>query len=393
MYPEIGETALPSNKIKSKTFSLPVYFFGVLYFIYYLKRTFWVASNEFLFNLFDVVEWPIYVFTFFSAIIKGKYKFRDLILMFGVVCVFLLGYASTGYAEFLKAMMIIIALKDVNYKELFNSMYQILLASILLTVILYIMGVSDAGVQRRGASAFGYAQANSVGYVLMTLTLLTIVRKNKIDSRNKLVLALLNLVGFIIADSRTGFYLACVALLFSNDKMYSFIKKKQVIQKFLAILPMILLGVTLFTAVLYQGNSYIQKIDGLFSSRIAMNSYILKKIGISLFGHPFEYHGEVIYNPVTQGWSHYLTIDSAYMCLIIEFGLLITIVIGIAYYKLIRKLLKCYAIDIVLVMSILSLYGFTESSLLSIYAAFPFLLLLNESIITRNLEENIEDDT
>ena len=370
MYLGTGETTLPLKKTKSITNSLSIFFFGILYFIYYLKKTHLVASSPVVFNILDYAEWPIYFFVFFNVITKAKYRARDLILIFCVGCIFLLGYVSTGYAELLKAVMIIVALKNVDYHKLFD-------------VMLYLLGLSDAGIQRRGASALGYAQANSVGYVLMALILLTIVRKDKVSLWNKFLLALLNLVGFIIADSKTGFLLACFALLFSNNKIYVFIKRNRFIQNIITVLPVILMIFTIMTAVFYESSAFVQGMDVLFNTRISMNHYILMNKGIALLGQATEYHGyiaEAIYNAVTQSWSHYMTIDSAYADLIIEFGLLATIIIGIAYFKLMKKMFKYDAVNIAFVMTIVSLYGITESSIISIYVAFPFLLLLNDKL-------------
>ena len=191
MYLETGETVLPLKKTSSTTISLSLFFFGILYFIYCCKKTYLVVSTPFIFNILDFAEWPIYIFIFINAIIKSKYKVRYLMLIFCAGCIFLLGFASTGYAELLKALMIIVALKNFDYHKLFDVMYRILTFSIVFTVVLYLLGISDAGVQRRGASSLGYSQANAVGYVLMALTLLIIVRKDKVSSWNKVILALL----------------------------------------------------------------------------------------------------------------------------------------------------------------------------------------------------------
>ncbi len=378
---ETNEKAMPLKRTKTSTISLTIFCFGILYLIYLLKRIYLVTNNPLVFNILDMAEWPLYIFVFLNAVIKARYRIQELMLIAGIGSIFILGYITTGYAELLKAMMIIVALKNVDYKELFEIMYRILVFSIVLTFLLYLLGLSDAGVQRRGANALGYAHANSVGYVLMALVLITISKKDKISPLNKILLALLNLFGYIIANSRTGFFLACIALICSSNKMYAFIKRKRLIQNILIVLPVILMMATLFTAVLYESNSFVQNLDMLFNGRIKMNNYILMNKGITLLGQSVEYHGLIskkIYNSVTQSWSNFMTIDNAYMSLIIEFGLLATIVVGIAYFKLIRKLIKYNAIRIVFVIIILFIYGLTESSIISIYVVFPFVLLLND---------------
>lgn len=168
------------------------------------------------------------------------------------------------------------------------------------------------------------------------------------------------------------------------------------IQTILTILPVILMIATIWIAVLFETNSFVQVLNVLFTARIAMNNYILTNESITLLGQPTEYHGlatEPIYNPVTDGWTNFMTIDCAYMSLIIEFGLLATVVIGIAYFTLIRRLIKYDAVRIAFAMSIISLYGLTESSIISIYVAFPFLLLLNEKINDRKTNMRVAYDT
>ena len=114
---------------------------------------------------------------------------------------------------------------------------------------------------------------------------------------------------------------------------------------------------------MYTSNQIIQKLDELFTSRIWMNYFILTTKGISLMGSATEYHGltkDLIYNPVTQTTSHYMTIDCAYIGLLVEFGLLATIVICIAYFCLAKKLFKYNAVNLIFVMSILYVYGLTS---------------------------------
>ena len=79
------------------------------------------------------------------------------------------------------------------------------------------------------------------------------------------------------------------------------------------------------------------------------------------------------------------------MSLISEFGLLATVVIGITYFKLVKNLFRYDAVKLAFVMTIISFYGITESAIISIYVAFPFLLLLNARM--KNFETRAENDS
>ena len=383
MYLKLKDVAYSYKKEKSNVISLPIFCFVILYSIHLLRSIYIVNNNQITLNILNFIEWPIYVFMFVNAISKARYKLRELILIFFVCCVFMLCYISSGYAELLKAALLIVSMRNANYKELFDVMYRILIVSIGFAALLYLLNLSNAGIQRRDAIALGYSQANSVGFVLMYLTLLTIARKSKITIWNKLILFLINLLGFILSDSRSGFFLSCFALIFSDNKVYVLIKKKRVIQIVLTIMPIILTMATVLSALLYKKNALVQVLDTFFSSRISMNHYILANEGISLMGHPIKYQGigsEAIYNSVTKSWSYYMTVDNAYVSLLVGFGLLATIIVFFAYIKLMEKLFTYAAVNISFVMTILSIYGLTESSLISVYVAFPFILLLNERL-------------
>lgn len=386
MFIQAKKTSLFYKAERINKISIPVFCFVILYTMYLLKRIYVFGNNQWLVGVFDLLEWPVYIFVFLYENSKIKYRMKDIWVILGVGVVFFMAYCTTGYAELLKALLLIITLRRTNYKELFEVMYRILIVSVVFTVLLYLLGISDAGIMRREATAIGYSNPSTVGYVLMNIALLAIAARGGITVHQKIVLGIVNFVGFLLTDCRTGFILTLAALLLDNKRIYLFMKRFRPVCILLMSLPVILLSITVLTAKLYENNVLVQSLDPLFSGRISLNWYNLTMKGVTLLGQRVEYHGiidEEIYNPITNTWAHYMTIDNSYVSLLVEFGILATIVVLIAYFMLIKKLYKYGMMNIVLIMSLLCLHGMMESSTFSIYVSFPFILLFNEGMETR----------
>ena len=193
------------QKARKQRITLPIFCFLLLYAIYLSKRIYIINNSSTVLKMLDFMEWPIYGVIFVKTILNEKYKVRELLLIIGTCIIFFMNFCMTGYAELLKGTLLVVALRKTDHRELFKCMYYVLVISIAFTVLLYLLGLSDAGIQRRGATALGYTQANSVGFVLMMMTFLAIAKKSQITQRQTLVLFLLNVIGFILSNSRTSF--------------------------------------------------------------------------------------------------------------------------------------------------------------------------------------------
>ena len=110
-----------------------------------------------------------------------------------------------------------------------------------------------------------------------------------------------------------------------------------------------------------------------------MNYYVINEYGFSLFGKNILLKGlGLIENPVTHTWTSYMTIDCAYVYLIIQMGVVTAVAVCVLYYFLVKKLVKNQAYATIIATSAILFYGITESSIVSIYVFLPFLLLLNK---------------
>ena len=87
-----------------------------------------------------------------------------------------------------------------------------------------------------------------------------------------------------------------------------------------------------------------------------------------------------IYNSISDKWTTYMTVDNVYVGMLLQMGLLSTLLVFGAYYCLIKKFSILDEYPSIIVLSLLCIYGLVETSILSVYVCFPFLVLLNRDI-------------
>ena len=363
---------------KTVSISVPTLCFCILFLLWCLKKTY-LFNSPIIIQVFDILEWPIYLIGFISGFFRARFRRRELVITAVVGAASMVTYFVTGTAELLKSVLLIVIMSKENYGKIINRTYYVYIFSIVLTILLYILGLSDAGVQRRGATSLGYNQANAVGFICMMLTIYAFQKSPIRTKKTKIGLIVVSIIGFIISDSRTGCLLAVLVLLFSNMKVYSWIHRHKTVQLILALFPCFCFAFSIGTAMTYTTNIISQLLDTLFTSRIWMNYYLLKTYGFSLFGQNISVGlTELIENPVTHAWTSYMTVDCAYIGIPISLGVVTAVLVCILYFFLVKKLVKNQAYATIIVTTAILLYGITESSIVSIYVFLPFMLLLNK---------------
>ena len=84
----------------------------------------------------------------------------------------LIGYISSGQASYFKGFLLIIAASNVPYKRILSICRKTTLVIIALSILLWIMGISDTGVGRRDAISIGFTHPNVAAQMIMLVCLL-----------------------------------------------------------------------------------------------------------------------------------------------------------------------------------------------------------------------------
>ena len=374
----LANTASKQNIDKTVSMSVPTLCFCILFLIWCLKKTY-LFSGSIATQVFDILEWPLYLLGFINGFLRAQFRLREFVITAVVGVAFMVTFFVTGNAELLKSVLLVVIMSQENYGKIIDHTYNMYIFSIALTILLYIFGLSDAGVQRREATSLGYIQANAIGFVCMMLTIYAFQKSSIQTKMTKIGLIVVSIIGFILSDSRTGCLLAILVVLFSNMKVYTWIHRHKTVQLVLALFPCFCFAFSIGTAMTYTTSESSQFLNVLFTGRIWMNYYVLKTYGFSLFGQNITIGlKESIVDPVTHAWTSYMTVDCAYIGMIRTLGVVAAVLVCILYFFLVRKLVRNQAYATIIANTAILLYGITESSIISIYVFLPFLLLFNK---------------
>lgn len=333
-------------------------------------------------------------------VIKKKYTLKKLLLFCIIGGLLLIGYISSGQAAFFKGFLLIIAASNVPYKKILRTCRMATMFIVILSILLWLMGISDSGIGRRDAIAIGFVHPNVAAQMIMLVCLLWASEMSeKIKYRDYFVIELVGVLIFFITDSRTS-TIVVVLLPFLLEFNKRILKYRQVgkIPAFLLTYSQLLITIFAYvTARFLEDNSFFQSLNLILSSRLFLNYYVLNQYGVKLFGQNVtlqDYSGK-IYNNIQNLYNWNITCDCSYMFSLIVMGLIPTIIVLIGFIILMRKAIKNKNYMVISIAVVLAMYAFTESQMLEVYRNFVYFYILaldqNEGIRkTLHWKEKVE---
>ena len=136
-----------------------------------LSKIYFISQSKFILSILSYIEIPLYLELFF-CIFQKRYKSNQLLIFAFISLILLIGYLKSGMAGFFRGFLLLIASKNIDYIKIIKSIRISMILSLLISLILYGLGISNAGVQRRGYVAFGFEHPNVFAQVVMLILLL-----------------------------------------------------------------------------------------------------------------------------------------------------------------------------------------------------------------------------
>lgn len=359
--------------MKSKYFSkkikidLKLFSIFILAFLHGLSKMQIVSTSELLAQGISVLQYINYSLMFIYVCMSA-YKIKELITfaILGALGVIIL--INSGEALFVIAILVIGTAKNRKYEDVCKVLFKGFLISFIITVILYLAGISGGGVYRRGAVSLGYSHPNVCGSVVQTLIFLFVSsRENKFSKSEWTMIIIGIFINTLFLDSRTTAVLLLLLPILRLIFKRVFEKNGQIYSVILCILPFILFGLIYYTTVEFGNNNFITVLDHLFNGRITLNNYNFYRLGVPLLGQKVViYKGYILHN----------TIDCSYMVALLQCGIVATISILGAYSIVIKKIIKDKRYSLLAATVLMLFAGIMENSLLDIVAAFPLIYLI-----------------
>lgn len=360
----------------------------ILFLLVFMNKltTIYVFSRmEFLGTVIEFVQVPMYGGLIY-IIAQKKYSLKELMTFLVVGILLLIGYVVSGQAAYFKGFLLIIASKNIPYRKILNVCRKALTFVLGLGIFLFLIGISNSGISRRGASGLGFGHPNVTAQLIMIIILLwTSEKAGKLKPIHYIGIELGGLITFLLTDSKTStivILLIPLVMVFSEKIMSRTWYSK--VPKFLMTYSQLL--VILFTylsARFLETSNMLKTLDLFFTNRLFLNYYVLNKFGIKLFGQnvTLRDNSGTIYNNI-HGWYNWsVTCDCSYMVTLLVMGLIPTVIILIGYILLMKKAIKRHNYMIMSVALLLAIYSFCESQMLEVYSSFVYFYLIADDIV------------
>lgn len=370
-----------SQSGKSQLYNISLFllsFFSVAKDIY-------VIENGILFYVLDALEWVFLAILIMVYLMQRYYNTKELLIECIVVLILLVGYIQSGYAVLLRGALLIVAAKGIDFIKICRTLRYGFTSGFYMSIGLYVLGVSRVEDVRRGYSSLGFSYPNVCSGVLLIICILWIIERarRKVGLTECVLCWIIALFDFFVVNSRMAtiiiFVLPVFVILFQRlhrKKPGRFMKR---LLSWICYVPVIALIITYIAARFYPSIPYLRAIDYLFGSRMYLNYSNLTRYGISLFGQSIVFNtGESIYNMFTGNYSTYNTVDNAYMCLLLQMGIIPMAIYIFANVCVIKKANRRSQYEIMAIAILICIYGLTESSIVNVLYNVPLIYLMSD---------------
>ncbi|WP_338658620.1 hypothetical protein [Paraclostridium sordellii] len=212
--------------------------------------------------------------------------------------------------------------------------------------------------------------------------------QENITNLKRLIILLISYYIYNLTDSRTGFtmiiclifidYLLCKSYII-NNKFF-----RVIIINLFSILTLISYFFTIFFNPM---NPVFKFLDSVLSHRINLMKKFYDIYGINIWGNLVQYKS--IENGIIV--NEHMILDNTYMYLLIDMGIIFTVLICILYYKLLKQLFKMNLNKEISIIVIYIIFAFSERLTLLQYnfSILMFFYLINFNIKKRRYKLKI----
>lgn len=196
-------------------------------------------------------------------------------------------------------------------------------------------------------------------FALLSLRLLIYSHnKSKLDIKTILLIAIVNVLMYIFTGTRTGFLVTIFLIMLLSLLRYKKMQKSKLLKYSCIMSPVICLAVSWFTSYYYEKIQFLKILNNTLAGRLSLGHIYLNSYNLTLFGQQLER---------SYGAGEYMVLDSAYLDMLLCYGVLFTTA---------WILLNCYSISFffkrkkyieVSLLVVYSVWGITETFLPNIF--------------------------
>lgn len=357
--------------------------FIFIVFAKFIQQTVYIEKIDFL----NITTRIIIVFACFFLIFKyiiDKHSTESIIYSTLILIVAgLISYITSGWYVIMILAILLINMKNINIRTLIIIWIIEISILMLFIAISYKLGVigetmvswdRDTGIDRY---TLGYSYTTFSSNYFFHLTIFYLYIKGNLIKYLELgVLALLNIYLYNFTNTKSAVIYSILAIiLVILTKKFNFSKGVSYINKFSMFVGGFAAG--LLTYLYKYDSAIISEINVILSGRLYYGYKGIEDYGITLFGQKIAWINEVI----LDSELHYNYIDSSYLNILFNYGIIVLLFVMLGYYVLGKRNISNDIYYSILIL-IITLHSMFDPQLIEIMYN-PSILLLGY-VITKS---------
>lgn len=320
---------------------------------------------------------------FFLKIYHTYYSVKQWLLAFFLMVLCCIVYLFSGKQQPVLFVLIVFCLKDTSMEKLCHTICISSLIVMILSFYLMMMGIRENVVSVVNRSLFGigyqeyryalgFFHANTL-FVYCFVAVTSYFFVHKLTRRGFWIsLGMIGLV-YNITKSRTGTLLLLLFIFCLIPEVRKWMER-YMFNPLVPYLMMVYISSNLFFSFMYQydADNWLNLLDKAMQQRISLSHYYLTKYSIKLWGQPVELSN---WKMSSNLQTDFKMIDNSYVLMLINYGLIFTVLIMSLYFILLRRMCQNHQYKEVLLIIIMLVYGTTEVLVPNIFINYSLILV------------------
>ena len=364
-----------------------------------LQTTVLTQDNNSLLMLLKALRYGAYGLCCLKIYMYARFTRKHVLCFFALCCGFFSSFVNTNNLTMVLYLPILLAAIGVDDNKLIKT--TVIVQGMVLTVVILLSQLSiiedyifePFGRQRHGLG-FTWTTIAPVIFFYFSLGIIYIHR-NLLKLSTISILEIFNVFFYVLTDTKMTFFLLTIFLLFIyiqsiNKNRFKYLSKFKYIY---VVFPFLMLFLSIALVLCYNQSSQLWvKLDALLSHRLRLGRDAFYAYGIELFGKNIEWIGFNISNYTsTEIAANYNYVDSSYLQLSINFGLIFVTAVLLLYSYAIFKAVRYKDYYLVMILICILVLSLTEPRLMNFaFNPFPLMAFSGKGKETRSVRLKVE---
>lgn len=322
-----------------------IYIFALILYIthnFIATSTFIVLKNIFIGRIIN----PIIIFLLFISMIDKKIakKNKIIIILLSFLIVVIIGKNSLqNKIPIIYDFLFIIAIYKKNLNLIIKSLFYTYASLLLISFSCSKMNLIENIIVYRDNGngelrySLGMIHPNTFYiYYFVCISSFIYIQKNMTFFK-RIIILLLSYYIYILTDARAGFIMIILLIVLDYILMKIKIELEPILTRILVNIFSIFTVTSFFVTIFFDNSKIIFKfIDSILSHRITLMKKFYDIYGVKLWGNIIKYKS--INNGIVTNQD--MVLDNTYMYLLVDMGIVFTIIVCLLYSRLLKKLIE-----------------------------------------------------